>query len=133
MARVTELASRSLAMPQARMAQALLTEAPAGRLLFVSGLTAHDAAGEPVGMDDAAAQARAILQAIGELCEQAGGSLRDVVKLTVYLCDAADAAAVGAVRREFFPDPPLPTSTVVEVSRLLSPHRLVEIEAVALV
>jgi 2-iminobutanoate/2-iminopropanoate deaminase len=126
---IDELHSQALSIPRARMSQGLLVEA--GPLLFVSGLTAHDGQGAPVGTGDAAVQARVVLRAIGELCEQAGGSLRDVVKLTVYLRNVADGPAVGAARAEFFPRPPYPASSMVEVSRLMGPDQLVEIDAVA--
>lgn len=126
---IGELHSPALSMPRARMSQGLLVNA--GPLLFVSGLTAHDDQGAPIGTGDAAAQARAVLRAIRDLCEQAGGSLQDVVKLTVYLTDAADAPAVGAVRAEFFAHAPYPASSMVEVSRLMGPDQLVEIDAVA--
>jgi 2-iminobutanoate/2-iminopropanoate deaminase len=124
------LTSASLTMPRARLSQGVLCE-PGNALLFISGLTAHDAAGEPVAMGDVAGQARQILTAIGELCEQAGGTIADVVMLTVYLRDVTQMAEVARVRAELFTSEPLPASTVVEVSRLVSDHRLVEIEAVA--
>ena len=126
---IRELRSQDLSMPRARLSQGLLVDA--GRLLFVSGLTAHDREGAPVGTGDAAAQARVVLQAIRDLCDQAGGSLQDIVKLTVYLKDVADARAVAAVRAEFFGQAPYPASSMVEVSRLMGPDQLVEIDAVA--
>jgi enamine deaminase RidA (YjgF/YER057c/UK114 family) len=125
-----EVNSRSLVIPGARLSQGLVVQAGAP-LLFMSGLTAYDADGTPVGVGDAGAQARAILTAISELCREAGGTLGDVVKLTVFLVDMANASDVARARAEFFADPPFPASSMVEVSRLASPAQLVEIEAVA--
>jgi 2-iminobutanoate/2-iminopropanoate deaminase len=122
--------SRSLVIPGARLSQGLVVQAGTP-LLFMSGLTAYDADGTPVGVGDAGAQARAILTAISELCREAGGTPGDVVKLTVFLVDMGDAPDVARARAEFFPDPPFPASSMVEVSRLASPDQLVEIEAVA--
>jgi enamine deaminase RidA (YjgF/YER057c/UK114 family) len=125
-----EVRSRSLAIPGARLSQGLLVRADAP-LLFMSGLTAYDADGTPVGAGDPGAQARAILTAIAELCSEAGGALGDVVKLTVFLTDMRAAPEVARARAEFFRDPPFPASSMVEVSRLASSDQLVEIEAVA--
>jgi enamine deaminase RidA (YjgF/YER057c/UK114 family) len=124
------ISSRSLSMPRARLSQGLLCE-PGDAVLFISGLTAHDGEGQPVAMGDVAGQARSILQAISEICEKAGGSVADVVMLTVYMCDVTQMAEVAKVRTEFFTEEPVPASTVVEVSRLVSDHRLVEIDAIA--
>jgi 2-iminobutanoate/2-iminopropanoate deaminase len=125
-----EVHSRSLVIPGARLSQGLVVEAGAP-LLFTSGLTAYDAEGRPVGPADPGAQARAILTATAELCREAGGTLRDVVKLTVFLADMRAAPDVAHARAEFFPDPPFPASSMVEVTRLASSDQLVEIEAVA--
>jgi 2-iminobutanoate/2-iminopropanoate deaminase len=128
---IRELSSRSLAMPpRARLSQGIVVDGDAS-LLFISGLTANDAEGRPVGGGDAGAQARVVLAAIGELCREAGGSLRDVVKLTVFLTDMGRAGEVARARGEFFPEPPYPASSMVEVSRLASADQIVEIEAVA--
>ena len=126
----TAIASRSLTMPRARLSQGILCE-PGNATLFISGLTANDADGRPVADGDVAGQTRAILQAIAEICEEAGGSIADVVMLTVYMRDVTQMAEVARVRAEFFTSEPVPASTVVEISRLVSEHRLVEIEAVA--
>jgi 2-iminobutanoate/2-iminopropanoate deaminase len=124
------VSSRSLMMPRVRLSQGMVCN-PGDALLFISGLTAHDADGQPVAMEDIEGQTRSILQAISEICEEAGGSMADVVMLTIYLRDASKVGEVAKVRGEFFTHEPVPASTVVEVSRLVSEHRLVEIEAVA--
>ena len=94
-----------------------------GDELVISGMTAHPAAGL-----DTAAQARECLRRIEALAAAAGGSLDNVVKLTVYLTDIADKAAVGEVRRVLF-TAPYPASTLVSVAALVFPELKVEIDA----
>jgi enamine deaminase RidA (YjgF/YER057c/UK114 family) len=100
------------------------------RLVFVSGLTAKDGEGRTVAPGDAGAQADHILGVIDELLQSAGGSIDDVIKLTIYLVDRSDARAVGAARAKHFSESPLPASTMVQAT-LMSDDQLVEIEAVA--
>jgi reactive intermediate/imine deaminase len=100
-----------------------------GDLLFVSGLTAHDAQGHLVGGADAAAQTRQILTNLRRLLEIAGAEFEDVLKVTVYLTDIEDRPRINPVRKEFFGETK-PASTLVEVSRLALPDMKVEIEAV---
>jgi enamine deaminase RidA (YjgF/YER057c/UK114 family) len=99
-------------------------------LLFISGLTAKAPGGETFAPGDVGAQTERILESIQEVLAQAGGTMADVVKLTVFVCDMARVAEVAAARAKFFA-PPYPASTMFEVSRLVSPDQLVEIEAVA--
>lgn len=126
---VRPISTASLAMPGARMSQALLVD-PGAPLLFVSGLTARGPDGRTVGAGDVGRQTEVILEAIGALVEEAGGVLADVVKLTVFLCDARRFREVAEVRARYFEEP-YPASSMVEVSRLVAPDQLVEIEAVA--
>ena len=100
------------------------------RLLFISGLTAKAEDGSTFAPGDVGAQATRILESIREIVERAGGTMASIVKLTVYVCDMTRVAEVSAARAEFFA-PPYPASTMFEVSRLVSPDQLVEIEAIA--
>jgi 2-iminobutanoate/2-iminopropanoate deaminase len=104
----------------------------AGRLLFVSGCIAVDDRGRLVGADDVVEQARQVFRNLGAVLEAAGAGFADVVKVTVYLTDIADRAAINPVRRAVFGDV-RPASTLVEVSALAVPGAKVEIEAVALI
>ena len=99
-----------------------------GDLLFVSGLTAHDADGRLVE-GDAAVQTRRILESLRLVLSAAGASLADVLKVTVYLTDISDRTLINPVRQEFFGNS-RPASTLVEVSALALPGMRVEIEAV---
>jgi 2-iminobutanoate/2-iminopropanoate deaminase len=100
-----------------------------GDVLFVSGLTAHDAMGQLVGGTDTAAQTRQILKNLTLVLNAAGATMADVLKVTVFLTDINDRAAINPVRQEFFGDA-RPASTLIEVSKLALPEMKVEIEAV---
>ena len=75
-------------------------------------------------------QARQIFTRIKLICEGAGGSLDDIVKMTIYLVDIRKNTEVWRARREFFSGD-FPASTLVEVRALATPETLVEIETVA--
>ena len=102
----------------------------AGNLLFVSGCVALDAEGKLVGEGDVVAQARQVFTNIGLCLSAAGATFADVVKVTTFLTDVNDRAQVNPVRQEFFGDAK-PASTLVEVSALVLPEFLIEVEAVA--
>ena len=101
-----------------------------GDLLFISGAAAFDSDGNVVGKGDVVTQTRVILQNIRDALQEVGADMGDVLKVTVFLTDIADRAAVNPVRKEFFGDAK-PASTLFEVSALAVPDMLVEIEAIA--
>jgi 2-iminobutanoate/2-iminopropanoate deaminase len=103
----------------------------AGDLLFVSGCVPVDSAGNLVP-GDVVAQTRQVFANIDTVLAAAGGSLADVVKVTVFLIDVEDRRAVNVVREEVFGES-RPASTLVEVSRLAIPGARIEVEAVALI
>uniref|UniRef100_A0A7C3AAT3 RidA family protein n=1 Tax=Thermorudis sp. TaxID=1969470 RepID=A0A7C3AAT3_9BACT len=104
----------------------------AGNLVFVSGTTATDDQGNVVGRGDPEAQARFILEKIERALEAAGASLSDVVRTRVYVTNADDWEAVGRAHAAYFGEI-RPANTLVEVSRLVGPDYLVEIEADAVI
>jgi 2-iminobutanoate/2-iminopropanoate deaminase len=104
----------------------------AGDLLFISGCVALDADGKLVGEGDVVGQARQVFENIGLCLSAAGATFADVVKLTTFLTDVEDRARINPVRQEFFGDA-RPASTLVEVSALVLPEFLIEVEAVAVV
>lgn len=92
-----------------------------------------DAAGHPVGEGDAEAQARSALASLKLVVEACGGTMADIVKITVFTTDLAHRAAIGKARAEFFPAGEMPASTFLVISSLADPRYLVEIEAVAMI
>ena len=97
-----------------------------GPMLFLSGMTA----GEPTG--NAYEQSVRCLERIKKLVEAGGGTMADVVKITVYLTDIAYRPDFGKARSEFFSGR-MPCSTLVAVSALADPGYLVEVEATAVI
>lgn len=101
-----------------------------GTLVFCSGIVPVDGDGKTVGVGDAAEQTRQILRTLGKTLKAAGADYSDVVALRIFSTDMGNRSAINAARLEFFEEP-LPTSTHVEISRLVMPEWLVEIEAIA--
>ena len=102
-----------------------------GQWVAVAGTTAAGPDG-PAGGADPAAQTREILRRIEAALAQAGASLSDVVRTRTFVTDISRWEEVGRVHGEFFGDI-RPASTMVEVSALISPDLLVEIEADAII
>ena len=103
-----------------------------GNQIFVSGTTAVDANGAIVGRGDAYAQTVQILSNIAAALKSAGGSFADVVRTRMFVTNIADWEAVGRAHGEVFGSI-RPAATLVQVSRLIDPDFLVEIEVDAVV
>ena len=101
----------------------------AGNLLFIAGTTARGTDAED---GDMTAQTEAVLGKIRYMLEQEGAAMKNVLKVVQYVTDieAARDPAVDQVRLRFFEDA-YPVSTLVQVSSLVNPSWIVEIDAVA--
>ena len=106
--------------------------APEGRMVWVAGQVALDTEGQVVGKGDAARQTEAALENMKAVLAEAGASLQDVVKLTVFLTSMADLPKVQEVRNRYFPTDP-PASSTIGIAELVSPDLLIEIEGLAIV
>ncbi len=107
-------------------------EAPTGRTIYVSGQVSMDSEGNVVGEDAIKLQTETVLKNVKTVLAEAGGSLDDIVKATVFIRDMGHYDEIHEVRRRYF-EKPYPASSMVEVSALIDPRLLIEIEAVAVI
>jgi len=103
-----------------------------GNIIEVAGTTAVDENNELHGPDDPFEQTRFILEKIGKVLQQAGASLDNVVRTRIYCADITKWEQIGRAHGEFF-SVIKPVTSMVEVSKLISPELLVEIEVTAII
>jgi enamine deaminase RidA (YjgF/YER057c/UK114 family) len=103
------------------------------KMVFISGQTAWDVRKNIVGGDSVLEQARQGFRNLEAAMKAAGGTLKDIVALRIYVVDyqAESGTAVGTALREFFSPENPPASTWIGVSALAVPEFLIEIEATA--
>lgn len=104
-----------------------------GAPVFIAGQVAQDASGNIVGEGDIAAQVEQVFMNLRTVVNAAGGSMDDIVKITVFTTDLGHRPAIAAARAKYFRPGHMPASTFLVVSSLADPRFLVEIEAVAMV
>jgi enamine deaminase RidA (YjgF/YER057c/UK114 family) len=104
-----------------------------GTIVFIAGQVALDKSGNVVGPDDFRAQVQQVFENLKAAVEAAGGTFNDVVKLNSYFVDLSHVAEFRDVRDKYVNVKNPPTSTAVQVPRLVRPEFLVEVEAVAVV
>jgi enamine deaminase RidA (YjgF/YER057c/UK114 family) len=102
-----------------------------GDTLYVAGQVAFDERNEIVGIGDPRRQAEQVWRNIELAVEAAGGTLADVVKITIFLKDIRHAAAEISVRQRLFESGRFPVCTQVQVANLGLPELLMEVDAVA--
>jgi enamine deaminase RidA (YjgF/YER057c/UK114 family) len=102
-----------------------------GDTLYVAGQVAFDEQNRIVGVGDPWRQAEQVWENIGRAVEAAGGTVADVVKITVFLKDIRHAAAEISVRERLFEPGRFPICTQVQVANLGLPELLMEVDAIA--
>ncbi len=103
-----------------------------GNIIEVTGTIALDQDGNTVGIDDPYRQTAEIIRIARRILEEAGGRLEDVIRTRMFVTDISQWEAVGRAHREFF-GTIRPATTMVEVSALIRPEALVEMEFSAVV
>ncbi len=101
----------------------------ADNVLYISGILAMDGQGKTIGVGDATAQTRAVLETIKSVVEAAGGSMADIAMNSIFLKDLGDYAAMNAVYKEYFPNN-FPARYCIRAD-LVKPEFLVEISSIA--
>jgi 2-iminobutanoate/2-iminopropanoate deaminase len=101
----------------------------AGGIAYIAGMVARGSDGRVVAGDEYE-QAKLIFTKIKNLVEAAGGTMADVVKVTIFVTDIGQRDKVWRARREFFTGD-FPASTLVQIAALAEPSLKVEIEAIA--
>jgi 2-iminobutanoate/2-iminopropanoate deaminase len=124
-----QIVSPKLRQPNGHFSQATAIEAR-GKLVFISGMTARRPDGSIAGIGNIEEQTRQVCENVKAAVEAAGGTLADVCRVDVYVRNIENFEIIHKVRREYFAAP-LPASTMVEVSKMVSPDYLIEISAIA--
>lgn len=117
--------------PMGHFSQAIAIEAK-GKLVFISGMTARRPDGSIAGIGDVEAQTRQVCENLKSAVEAAGGTMEDICRVDVYVRNIEHFDKIHKVRREYF-KAPAPASTMVEVTKMVSPEYLIEINAIAVI
>ena len=127
----TQVRSDKLREPSGHFSQAIAIAAQ-GRIVFISGMTSRRADGTMAGVGDIEAQTRQVCENIKAAVEAAGGTMDDVCRVDVYVRNIEHFDKIHKVRREYF-RAPAPASTMVEVTKMVHPDYLIEMNAIAVV
>ena len=127
----TQVRSDKLREPSGHFSQAIALPAQ-GRIVFISGMTSRRADGTIAGVGDVEAQTRQVRENIKAAVEAAGGTMDDVCRVDVYVRNIEHFDKIHKVRREYF-RAPAPASTMVEVTKMVHPDYLIEINAIAVI
>jgi reactive intermediate/imine deaminase len=102
-----------------------------GNILYISGQAAYNENGDLIGKDNFDLQAEQTFANLKRVLEAGGSSLKNVIKVTIFLKDMGNFDKIVALREKYF-EAPYPADTIVEITSLYSPDALIEIEAIAI-
>jgi len=125
-----QITSKKLRQPNGHFSHATAIEAK-GKLVFISGMTARHPDGSITGIGDIEAQTRQVCENLKAAVEEAGGTLDDICRVDVYVRNMEHFERIHKIRRQYFTGIP-PASTMVEVTKFVSPDYLIEINAIAI-
>lgn len=125
------ISTARVSTPSGHFSQATAIEAR-GRMVFISGMTSRRPDGTIAGIGDIEAQTRQVCENLKAAVEAAGGTLDAICRVDVYVRNIEHFEKIHKVRREYF-KAPAPASTMVEVTKLVSPDYLIEISAIAVI
>jgi enamine deaminase RidA (YjgF/YER057c/UK114 family) len=101
-----------------------------GKTLYIAGQVARDVEGRTVGKGDFEAQARQVYTNLKNILQEAGGGLKNIVKMTTILTHYGNVEGLRKIRGEFLGDV-MPPNTLLIIESLASPDFMIEIEAIA--
>ncbi len=128
----TVLNPKTIAPPISNYSHVARVEIADTALIYVAGQIALDPDGNLVGENDISAQTDFIFRQLETILQEAGGSLRDIVKANIFVTDMSQYGKVAAIRNRYFAIDP-PATTFVEVSKLVREGLMIEIEVQAAV
>ncbi|MFZ0054783.1 MAG: RidA family protein [Pseudolabrys sp.] len=110
----------------------VVTAQGATKLVFCAGQVAADPSGKVLPPDDFEAQTKMVMENLKLALAEGGANLKDVVKVTIYICNPHDVPKARSILQDYFGDDP-PASTLCVLRGLANPNFLLEIEAIAAV
>jgi enamine deaminase RidA (YjgF/YER057c/UK114 family) len=131
MAKLTRKSPAGAHKPFAHYSHVVTAEG-ASKLVFCAGQVAADPTGKVLPPDDFAAQTKMVMENLRLALAEGGAALKDVVKVTIFICNPHDVPKARAILQEYFGDNP-PASTLCVLRGLANPNFLLEIEAIAAV
>ena len=131
MAKITRTNPNTISKPFSNYAHVVTVEG-AQKLVFCAGQVAADIDGKVLPPDDFAAQTKMVMENLKLALAEGGASLKDVVKVTIYVCNPHDVPKARGILFDYFGDHP-PASTLCILRGLANPNFLLEIEAIAAV
>lgn len=128
----TKINSSEFAQRMGAYSHGYSVEVGDSKIIFTTGQVALDKNGNVVHPNDAPKQSEFIFESLNKILKEAGASLDDAVKATIFVTDMNDFAKISAVRNQYFKNSE-PVSTLVEVSKLVKDGCVLEIEVIAVV